>query len=265
MAQASAPFQQFVSWLQTSTQSAVHSEEVRSLVQQIKAMQGWLIATAGLLALLLWNWQLVLALAAGLLVLLLVYLGQTGYWKLPAIDWQRLWNRSNRPLTLALLSGGLTALGLYSTIAIWRESGGSWLAGGLILQGLGTVAILLLLGWQATLQQRAGQTQEHGRVDRLMADLTDSDPVKRLLAVRRLAQWTSSATADSPDTLPPAHLVECFRLMLNRETEPAVCSALLDSLQLLGRSAQLQAGQQPVMSATVSRQPVKVRQQAPEL
>lgn len=234
-------------------------------MQQIKAMQSWLIAAAGLLALLIWNWQLVLALAAGLLVLLLVYLGQTGYWKLPAIDWQRFWNRSNRPLTLALLSGGLTALGLYSTIAIWRESGGSWLASGLILQGLGTLAILLLLGWQATIQQRAGQTQEHGRVDRLMADLTDSDPVKRLLAVRRLAQWTSSAAVDSPDTLPPAHLVECFRLMLNRETEPAVCSALLDSLQLLGRSPQLQAGQQPVMSPTMSRQPVKVRQQAPEL
>ncbi|NJR65576.1 MAG: hypothetical protein HC772_10085 [Leptolyngbyaceae cyanobacterium CRU_2_3] len=231
----------------------VNSKPFRQWQERFQVSQGWLIISALLGLLWLWNWQLVLAVGLGLVALVWVYLVHQGWWTLPKLwNWQKLWSRSNRSLTLAIASGSIVTIGSYLAIAIWRESHHSWLATGIIIEGLMGLAVLLLMVWQM-LTRSVGQVKIEG--DRtthlLLADLADTDPLKRLIAVRQLTQQATNATllpvsssllpVSSALPLSSSHLAECFRLMLNRETEAVVCSALLDSLHSLNRLSSLAA------------------------
>jgi hypothetical protein len=217
----------------------------------VEASKGWLFALAVLLLLLLWHWQLVVSGGMGLAAMLVVYLVGQGQWKLPTVEWQRLWSRSNRPLTLAVVTGLIACFGTYLTIAIWQETGGSWLAKGIILEGFGILAILSLMGWQMFIRQTADRhsTSPSTEANQLLAELTNADPVHRLIAIRRITQQVAAnpaelsvapgkAEANLSPTFPlaTAHVAECFRLMLNRETEPIVCRALVESLQVLNQA-----------------------------
>ena len=53
----------------------------------------------------------------------------------------------------------------------------------LILQNFGTIAIAGLLLRQAL---SLGASKDEAALDRILADLTDADPVKRLIAVRQM-------------------------------------------------------------------------------
>ena len=196
-----------------------------------------------MLALLIWSWQFVLSIALGLAVLIWVYLARLGWWQLPKrVDWRRLWSQANRSLTIASISGILMTGSSYLAIGIWRETNRSWLATGVIVEGLLTLAVLGLLLWQRF--DRPVRLEEKG--DRLtnrfaneLTDLADPDPLKRLVAIRQLThafqkQAFQTQAAELPMTA--AHLADCFRLMLNRETEPLVCSALLEGLNRLNGS-----------------------------
>jgi hypothetical protein len=55
----------------------------------------------------------------------------------------------------------------------------------------------------------------------------------------------------------PADVADFFRLMLNRETEPSVCNALLDGLQSLGQGRQLNAATRQAVSVTAMRQKIE--------
>jgi hypothetical protein len=132
------------------------------------------------------EWKLLLATGAGVLVMLMVYLMQE--W-----DWQRYWSSlrryftgSNQQLTLAVGSGGIATLSTYMAVSIWIDSDSSWIATGAILQGFGTLATLILLVWQI-LSRQAGRNAVNR--DQMLHDLTDGDPLKRLLAVRQLTRW----------------------------------------------------------------------------
>lgn len=263
MEQASSQFQQFIHWLQGSSLPLLHSKQVKWLTRYLDAWKGWLSGLAIVAVLLMWHWQLVVSAGAGLLVMTLVYLVQQGQWRLPGVDWQTWWSRANRPLTLSIVSGGVALLSVYLTIAIWSESKQSWLATGMILQGFGSLAALILLTWQ-TIDRYWGDRQD-GLGDRVLnqrlADLADADSLKRLIAVRQLTQWATTvmpvATQSTPIT--PAHLAECFRLMLNRETEPAVCSALLEGLQTLNGNPQLHASEAEAIAVPVATRQARAR------
>lgn len=258
MAQASSQLQQFVHWFQSASLHITDSREFRR-ISRLK--QDWLSpeqlwGIAIVVALLIWNWQLVLALAIGTVVLVSIYLAQQGQWKIPQVDWRRLWTGANRPLALAIASGSIAAFSAYITTGIWLEAEQSWLALGIILQGFGTLAVLLLLTWQTLNRQFEAGSRKEQRLDDLLSRLSDTDPLKRLIAVRQITQQlqaetllqASIATPIDPTSMPSAYVADCFRLMLNRETEPSVCSALLDGLQSVRQGRQLSAATRQAVS-----------------
>jgi hypothetical protein len=225
-----------------------HSKSFNRVTEAVEQKRGWLLCLAIGLLLCIWNWQLVVSSGAGLGALVGVYLIYQGQWHL-SIRWRRLWHPSLRPVIVALCSGVVVSVGTYVSLALWIETHGSWVAKGLILQGIATTAVLVLLGWQTidrvtrceTGDSSATPHASHRTVERLLNELSDADALKRLLAVRRLTQWVRQQSVVATDDreavihgvsapLSVADLTDCFRLMLNRETDPAVCRALLDSL-----------------------------------
>jgi hypothetical protein len=237
VAQATPQIDQLVDWLQVSSLTILSSERFRLWRDRLKTSWRWIASLFVLGVLVAWNGSLVLSMGLGLAIVIWVYLAQLGWWRLPkAWNWQKLLSRTNRSLTLAVASGTITACGSYLAIGIWQESRYSWLATGIIIEGLMVLVVLLLMVWQ-----RMGQSLEReGQASNLslLTDLAATDPLKRLIAVRQLTQQAQSINSALPvKTLPleTAHLADCFRLMLNRETEPIVCSALLDGLHSLNR------------------------------
>lgn len=237
MTQASPNWQQWIDLASDATIAITRSRLIRRWLARFQANWGWLLAGAMGVGLLIWQWQLVVAGAIGLAVLVSTFLIQQGQWRLPQWQWQRLWQRSNRPVTVAVGSGLLTSFGVYVSLGVWLETGGSWLARSILLQGVVLVGILLLLVWQALdrrdrLNGAASHSEE--QFQRWLTDLTSPEPLQRLMAVRQLshavAQRSLNSSADRSLPLTPTHVTDCFRLMLDRETEPALCRALMEGL-----------------------------------
>jgi hypothetical protein len=179
------------------------------------------------IALLIWDWRLSLATGTGVGMMIFVYGLQQRSWQLPLAQLQRLLQSPYKPLVLAGLSGGVATLTTYMATAIWQESPSPWLASGLILQGCGTLAVLILLTW-LLLNRQHRQDQTH--FDAIVADLTESDVLKRLIAVRQLSRFSREALLDSTHK---RIVNEYFQLLLAQEQEVLVRDAVLDGLQQL--------------------------------
>lgn len=206
---------------------------------------------------LFWNWRLLLATAAGVLVMLLVYLMQEWDWQLYWSSLHRLFSGSNRQLTIAVGSGGIATLSTYTMVSIWVDPHSSWIATGAMLQSLGILAILGLLVWQTFGCQGSGDDTKR---DQMLRDLTDTDPLKRLLAVRQLTYW-GVGHAVQPSR--QHHLADCLRLMLSQEPEPIIRDAILDGLQVLGSHPMLDKGNQPLkIPIALKQSEVKVRHES---
>jgi hypothetical protein len=197
----------------------------RRMPRSLRRNGKWLLAAIALSVLLAWNWQLVLATAAGIGSMALAH-------SLLEWDWKAWWHRCQRffhtpqgKLSLSVGSGGLVALSTYIAAAIWSESENRWLAVGTILQGVTSILTFLLLAWYAFSQ---GQQQDESKFERLLADLTAEDSLKRLMAVRQLTNFVNKTPVPS---VYQAQLQEYFPLMLVKEAEPAVGEAILESLQ----------------------------------
>lgn len=208
--------------------------------QQLRESGGWLVGLTLVVAMLFLHWKLLLATSIGALVMLLVYMMQE--W-----DWQRYWSSFsqflsgyNQPLTLAVGSGAMATLSTYMVISIWVDSDSPWIAASTILQILGTLTILTLFVWQ-TLNRPASQNVVN--LNQMLSDLTDANPVKRLVAVQQLTQWGTD-----PFLHPSERCVvgDCFRLMLTHEQEAVIRGAVLDGLQILDNNRMLGKGTQPL-------------------
>lgn len=175
---------------------------------------------------LFWNWQLLLATVAGVLVMAVVYFLQDWDWQLYLSSLRRFISGTNRKLAIAVTSGGIATLSAYIMVSIWVEPNGSWIAAAAMFQGFGTLATLGLLVWQILKQQNSRDQIKH---DELFIQLTNTDPLKRLLAVRHLTRW-GTRHLHSPTQ---RQVTECFRLMLSHESEAIIRDAILDSLQVL--------------------------------
>jgi hypothetical protein len=176
---------------------------------------------------LFWHWQLLLATATGIATMALVYLIQQQNWQLPWSDLRKFFQGSDSPLLLAVVSGGMATLSTYLAVAIWRDSASPWIASGAILQGLGTLAVLILLVWQILNRYTR---QENAYFNQRVTDLTQSDPLKRLIAVRQIGQLAKDSQLDQGQ----ARIVaEYFRLLLVAEQEMVIRNAVLDGLQVL--------------------------------
>ncbi|MBD2102017.1 hypothetical protein [Leptolyngbya sp. FACHB-261] len=187
----------------------------------------WALVLLTSAALLLWNWKLVLATGVGVTMMALVYVLQSWDWRLHWSDIRRFLSGPNRQLVLSVGTGAMATLTTYIAVSIWTDAQSRWLASGAILQGLATLAVLLLLVWEI-INRHAQQDDEE--ISRLLSDLTETDPLKRLIAVRQLHRFVRRIplNADQRQTLS-----DSFRMLLGRESEETVREAVFESLEVM--------------------------------
>ena len=179
-----------------------------------------------------WNSQLLFSTGLGIAAMMLAYRGQSWDWQLLRSLVEQFWEGPNRRFVLAVGTGGIATLGAYMSLAIWADSESHWMALSLILQNFGTIAIAGLLLRQAL---SLGASKGEVALDRILADLTDPDPVKRLIAVRQMTDLVNKggfgAVSSVKSSIARSRAAECFRLMLSREPEALVRNALIEGLQ----------------------------------
>ena len=179
-------------------------------------------------ALLWWlNWKLFLATTVGIILMSGCYLLQNSHWQRYYQKWQNFFVGSNRQLVLAVTIGASGAFCTYLAASVWTDAENQWLATGSILQGVVSLTTLALLWWSLRGQQA---TTMEAKLDQLLADLSHSDRLKRLVAIRQLTRLLVS------NRLSPEHYgqsIEYYRLMLSEPQPPAIRNALLESLDLL--------------------------------
>ena len=186
-----------------------------------------------------WNSQLLFSTGFGIAAMMMVYRGQSQDWQLIRSRVEQFWDGPNRRFVVAVGTGGIATLGAYMSLAIWADSESHWMAVSAILQNFGTIAIAGLLLRQAL---NLGVSQDEATLDRILADLTDVDPVKRLIAVRQMTDLVNdggfgafrsakSSLAEPRSRIARSRAAECFRLMLSQEPEALVRNALLEGLQ----------------------------------
>jgi hypothetical protein len=205
---------------------------------------GWLLVLTGAVAMLYWNGRLVLATGAGMGVMMLIYLLHDWKLKLPVAGLRKAIDELNHPLILAIAGGGVATLTTYLAASIWVDSDSPWIALGALLQGAGTLSVLVLLAWQI-LNRQAGR--DRLVYDRVLADLTHEDSLRRLMSVRQL---TSMVPDMGDNAARRKDLGDYFRLMLSREAEPIVREAVFEGLQALEQVQPLKQATQPLVSPT---------------
>ncbi|MBE9201669.1 hypothetical protein IQ233_21580 [Nodularia sp. LEGE 06071] len=136
--------------------------------------------------------------------------------------------------------------------AIWVDSKSSWIAAGTIVQGLGTLLTLILLMWQIV---SFYGNQEQNKLDQLFVNLTQPDPLKRLIAIRQL---TKIITSQGVDSQVQEEVVQCLRLLLSQEQETVIRDAALDSLQALERRRSLLSDKVTTLIPQSTKLPVRI-------
>lgn len=168
----------------------------------------------------------------------LVYQMQDWDWQKYWLKWGQFFHGSYRQLFLAVGSGGAAAVSLYLATAIYLDSDSPWLATGGVLQGVGTFLTLALLLWQIL----SRKSPSENKFEQQLNHLTETDPLKRLIAVRQL---THLATRKRLTQVTRQQVVEYFHLMLAHEKEEMIREALWESLQILDKTQTVTKPSQP--------------------
>jgi hypothetical protein len=193
-------------------------------LHQLRKIGSWLIFSIAIVMMWLWNWKLILATAVGIGLMFFVYFLPSkklhAYW----LRWQKFFQGDRRKLTLAVGGGGIAAFSTYMAASIWAESENRWLATAIIGQSLATIITLVLLIWNLI---RDRVDRDNNKFDRLLSELSESDPLKRLIAVRQLTRLVRKANCEYT-----YQLIEYFRILLSQEKEAIVREAILESLQI---------------------------------
>ncbi len=180
-----------------------------------------------LVAMLIWNWKLLLAIVVGTLVMLFVYSIPNWNWKLNWLEISQSLQTANNRLLMAGMSGVFAILITYIGALTWVNSPNLWIAMGATLQGLGTLVTLGLLLWQIL----TFQTQrEDDDLQNILNHLTETDSLKRLLALRQLSKFINNQKLDYSLQ---QDIVNCLKLLLNQEEEIAIRESALNNLQTL--------------------------------
>ncbi len=186
------------------------------------------------LAMLLWNWKLLFATSIGVGTMVSAYSLQkrdlSKYW----LELSKFFDKHNRRLLIAVISGGIATFTSYTAISVFLGSKNPWIATGALIQGAGTLLTIILLVWLIT---TISDNKEQNQIDRLLENLTQFDPLKRLIALRQL---TKLATRFDIDVSERQAIVDCLQLLLTTEEEALIRDTAFDSLQAI---EQLQASQ----------------------
>ena len=236
MLKASSYWQQIINSfpIRVLAESKIRSPKQLTL-KRFQGPGGALGVLTVVVAMWLWNWKLLLASGIAVGTMMLVYSMQE--W-----DWQQFWCEirkfalsPNRRLALAVISGGIAAVSTYMAFSIWVDSDSQWIAVGAILQGLGTLLILILLVWQIIALYG---DREDDYIEQLLIQLTDSNPLKRLIAVRRLDKVVRS---NHVNPVVKKNVAQHFGLLLSQESETVIQEAVIDCLQTLEKLPKLSA------------------------
>jgi hypothetical protein len=215
-----------------------HTQEVaptsqqfmRSLRHSLKRKQDfpiWALVAVVLLVMLVWNWQLLTATIAGVTVMSLIYILQDWQWQELFPHIQKLWRSPYRRLSLAVATGASTVFFSSTLLGIWSGVPDHWLASAEILQLSATFAVLFLLAQQA-LNQLVQKQQTN--LDQLVARMTATDDLERLIAVRQLAQCVQQKRFPLSQE---RAIADYCQLLLTRESVPAVREAALETIESL--------------------------------
>jgi hypothetical protein len=163
----------------------------------------------------------------------LCYLLQNSHWQRYCQKWQNFLVGSNRQLILAVGTGATGAFCTYLAASVWADAENQWLATGAILQGFASLTTLGLLLWSLW---GKNTSSTEAKLDCLLADLSHSDRLKRLVAIRQLTHLLVTNRLTSEHYY---QSIEYFRLMLSESQPPIIKDALLDSLAVLGAETTL--------------------------
>ncbi|MGF1567573.1 MAG: hypothetical protein ACFCVD_05825 [Nodosilinea sp.] len=232
----------------------------------------------GSLALGLTNGGLVISLGLGLLAYRQLR-------QLPPAQRQALQRRMQLALPLPLVPqhyplvlSALLAASLYTMITLWHSTHSFSMA--MVLTG--QTALLLWIGLLLRFAGSAAESSpgpvlaahrpapEHTapppvpleQFEQTLTQLSHSDPLQRLVAVRQLFRLVDQSLGDQcylGEVSVQSHLLDCLHLMLAHEPEPIVRTAVREGLPRLQRPAQLTAGLAP-LAPVDSLQPVSKRQ-----
>ncbi|MBG1269404.1 armadillo-type fold-containing protein [Nostoc sp. WHI] len=231
MAQASSPWQKLINQIPNwflpkfKTKGATKQQTFK----RFSGTGGFFGFLTIVVAMLLWNWKLLLALLIGVGVMLLIYSMQEWDWQLRWSNIRKFLKGSNRRLALAVVSGGIATVSSYMAATIWVESHSPWIAAGAIVQGMVTLLTLMLLVWQIV---NFYGNREEDHLDQLLVNLTEKDPLKRLIALRQLTKFITHKRVDSSVQ---QDVVECLQLLVSREEEVVIREAAFKSLQACDR------------------------------
>ncbi|MDJ0572963.1 MAG: ATP synthase subunit I [Pleurocapsa sp. MO_192.B19] len=208
--------------------------------KKLRKIQGW--AFCSLVVVLMWwlNWKLFLATSVGMGLMSLSHLLRNSHWQRYCQQWQSFLTGSNSQLILAVSSGAIGAFFTYLAASVWTDSENQWLATGAILQVFTSLMTLAILLWFLWHQKR--NTIE-SKLDQLLADLSHSDALKRLVAIRKLTRLLVSNSLSSEYYW---QSIEYYHLMLSQPQVPIVKNALLESLDVLDGEKLLKLKRTPV-------------------
>jgi hypothetical protein len=136
-------------------------------------------------------------------------------------------------LVLALVTGAST----YTFTSLWHSTHSLLMAG--LLTGQGALALFAL---GALLRSSRAEERSNGQwgaapidqIEHNLAILSHSDPLKRLVAVRRLVKLAEhNADGYGAGVSVRSHLIDCFTIRLGQEGDAIVRSALEKGLTLL--------------------------------
>lgn len=180
------------------------------------------------------EWRLMLATGLGVGSMRLVYWLLTHHQELQAKQWHQFFSGPQGRLTIAGGGGGLTAVGTYMATMVWSEVENPWLATGIILQGLGSLATVGLLLWQRRkVAAPKLLTAPVSDFDRCLHYLAHGDRLQKLIALRQLQQWQNQPSPDSPN---PRELALYLQAFLDIEQDLALQRVALHLLQQCGQS-----------------------------
>ncbi len=223
--------QTLATWTEAITQRASqsinlsnHRQTATQIPIQSRRAGQWLLIAIPAIALLIWNWKLLLALAIGLATMALIYSLQTRDLQ-PWIAGLRHWlNGPHRLLLLCVPCGSIAMLGTYLGANLWDDSHNAWLVSCILLQGLGMILGLALLSTQVLNRE---SDRFDNNLDNALADLTAPNPLSRLVAVRQLNRLLDQRIL-SPEQTRIA--TQALQILLSQETESLVREATLRSL-----------------------------------
>ncbi|AKG22395.1 hypothetical protein [Calothrix sp. 336/3] len=233
MAQASSSWQQLINQFPRWVSPGFLPGGSKSRTwQRFRGPGGTLGLMTAFLAMALWNWQLLLASSVGIGTMVLTYSLQVQDWQRYLTDIQKTLHHPQRRLVLAVMGGSFACFSTYMAIAICLDSPSPWIGAGAILQGVATVIILVLLVWQIV---NFYSTKEENNLDNVLSQLTDHQPLKRLLALRQIHKLVSRQHLG----LSTQKIIsQCLQMLLCREEEVLVQEAAFEVLQLLEPTAE---------------------------